>query len=265
MEGLTGRKGRRGSAAIERAIDLMAAVVRDDGATRLSDLAKGLGLPLPTAYRMVAAFERKGLLARGERGRYGAGLGLAELVPHIDAMTTLARASRPALRRLARGMGLTAHLGVLEADMVTYLVKEVGGSVSIFTREAMQLEAYCSGIGKVLLAHLQHAAREAYLAGGPFVPLTATTLTEPKALRAELNLVRARGYAIDREEIAEDLCCLAVPVRNMAGDVVAALSVSGAPTLVGAGGLNHQVGLLSDCANRIGRRLGAHSRQERAI
>ena len=144
---------------------------------------------------MVAAFERGGLVVRGERGRYGAGLGLAELSAlYRQAGRFLARAGRPELRRLAREMKRTAHLGVLEADaMVTYLVKEAAGNMPIFTREMLQLEAYCTGVGKVLLAHLDDSAREIYLAGGPFVSLTDNTLTDPGLLRAELDYPFARS------------------------------------------------------------------------
>ena len=73
---------------------------------------------------------------------------------------------------LAKRTGLTVHLGVFEGDMVTYLVK-AAGVTDVLTQEGMQLEAYCSGIGKVLLAFLPLDEREQYLAGGPFVRLTA--------------------------------------------------------------------------------------------
>jgi IclR family transcriptional regulator, acetate operon repressor len=90
----------------------------------------------------------------------------------------------------------------------------------------MQLEAYCSGIGKVLLAHLPKAACEDYLAAGPFVALTSRTIVDPDLLRAELANVRHQGFAVDNHEVAEDLRCIAVPLRRPDGEVVAAVSVS---------------------------------------
>ena len=94
----------------------------------------------------------------------------------------------------------------------------------------MQLEAYCSAIGKVLFAHLPEAERERYLAGGPFVPLTARTIVDPARLRGELDAIRICGFAIDDEEIAPGLRCMAVPLRNSDGAVQAAISVSQALT-----------------------------------
>ncbi len=110
--------------------------------------------------------------------------------------------------------------------MTTYLVKEGDADSASFTREDMQLESYCSGIGKVLLAHLSEADQERYLSGGPFVPLTPNTIVDPHQLRDHLRKVRALGYAIDDSEIAPELTCMAVPVLKSDRSVRLALSAS---------------------------------------
>jgi len=110
--------------------------------------------------------------------------------------------------------------------MVTYLVKEKGLEADLFTEERMQLEAYCSAVGKVLLANLPEAELAAYLANGPFVALTGRTLAEPAAIRAEVEEVRRSGVGFDRCEIREDLFCMAVAVRGAEGNVVGAISLS---------------------------------------
>ncbi len=110
--------------------------------------------------------------------------------------------------------------------MVTYLLKAGRAAQTVFTREGTQLEAYCTGIGKVLLAALPVAAREEYLKSGPFIPLTANTLTDLHELRSELIDVGERGYAEDNAEMDSDLRCLAVPVRLGEGEVIAAVSIS---------------------------------------
>lgn len=214
----------RGTQALDRALALFAALLRDRGRHALSEIAEAQGLPVSTAHRLVAAFERHRLISRATRGRYVAGLGLLELAP--DRRHILAEASRPVLRRLAKAEKRTAHLGILEADMVTYLVKEAGGPASVFTREMIQFEAYCTGIGKVLLAGLEPQLRERYLAGGPFVRLTPTTITDPAELRRHLAEIAARGYAIDDAEMADGLHCVAVPVRDANRRVIAAISLS---------------------------------------
>jgi hypothetical protein len=90
----------------------------------------------------------------------------------------------------------------------------------------MQLEAYCSGIGKVLLANLPDAERAAYLATGPFVALTARTICDAGELGRVLETVRAQGFATDLGEVVEDLACVAVPLRRPGGEAIAAISIT---------------------------------------
>ncbi len=213
-----------GAQALDRALALFALVMKDRGRTPLAALAARLDIPVSTAHRLMAAFERQRLITRSARGRYVGGMGLAELMP--DRRAVLIQACRPLLRRLAKAQRRTAHLGVLEADMVTYLVKEHGGGTPVFTREMMQLEAYCTGIGKVLLAGLDTAAQDRYLAGGPFPRLTAKTLTDPAALRHSLGDIARQGHALDDAEMADNVHCVAVPVRDGRGRVIAAISLS---------------------------------------
>jgi DNA-binding IclR family transcriptional regulator len=110
--------------------------------------------------------------------------------------------------------------------MVMYTVKEGHPVDRLFTREGTQLEAYCSAVGKVLLAHLSEDEREAYLATGPFVALTDATITSAPELRTHLAEVRAGGCAIDNREIAPDLVCVAVPVVWPDTSVRAAISLA---------------------------------------
>jgi DNA-binding IclR family transcriptional regulator len=165
------------------------------------------------------------MLVRAGNGRYAPGPRLGALARQCLTAPLIA-AARLKLRRMARQLGATAHMGILEDAMVTYLVKEHGGGPELLTRENNQLEAYCSGLGKVLLAHLSQDDRENYLASGPFVALTSKTITDPAALRAELLNIRRQDYARDNAEVDDRLFCLAVPVRDLAGEVRCAISIS---------------------------------------
>ena len=218
-----------GAAALEKALILFNRIVNDRGNTKLADLAANLALPRSTLYRLTAVLEGAGLIARLERGRYVAGLPLVDSLRGISVASQLARLCRPSLRRLAQTCGATAHLGVMENDMVTYLVKETASTAhaaAFFTRENSQLEAYCSAVGKVLLAWLPDAARVRYLDGAPFVPMTQRTLTDPRALQACLKAVRAEQFARDDGEISDDLYCLAVPLWTNVEPMIAAISLS---------------------------------------
>jgi DNA-binding IclR family transcriptional regulator len=217
------------TASLEKALTLFRRIARNRGATSLKELAADLDLPRSTLYRLVGTLQDFGFITRLSRGFYDIGLPLVESLNGVTASQHLAMLSRPALQELADLCGATAHLGVLENDMVTYLVKVTGENAAadaVFTRENAQLEAYCSGIGKVLLAGLPEASCAQYLATGPFVPLTDRTITDSNALRHCLALVRQEDFAQDDGEVADDLFCLAVPVRRGDGTVHAAISVS---------------------------------------
>jgi IclR family transcriptional regulator, acetate operon repressor len=216
----------KGSAAIDRALELFVALVERSGDQPLSAIAAGLGVPLSTAHRLMAPFLRRGLIVRTQPGRYVAGLGLSQLMPAAGGTFALASVARPIMKRLVRETQVDAHLGVLEDEMVTYVIKESGGRDSLFTREGVQLEAYCSAIGKILLAHSNQDYLDNYLSGDGFIALTRNTVTDPVILRRLLDRVRRDGFAVDAGEIVEDLNCVAVPVRDGTGAVIAAMSLS---------------------------------------
>jgi IclR family acetate operon transcriptional repressor len=212
--------------ALERALQLFGVIVRDSGRTPLSSLSTGIGLPVSTAYRFVVTLLGHGLVQRARRGHYIGGPALSELSECAARAASIGETARPSLRMLSRRTHAAAHLGVLEGEMVTYVVKEDGGSGGIFTQEGAQLEAYCSAIGKVLLAELDAEEREAYLGSCPFVALTANTITDPDAIRSELARVREQGFAVDNGEVASDLFCVAAPIRGHSGAIEAAVSIS---------------------------------------
>lgn len=243
-----------GAASLEKALELLKRVVRDDGETPFTHFAGELGLPSSTAHRLLRTLEQHGLIVRISRGHFIGGLELANLVGMSDIHRVLIRVSRPILKKLADALKLTAHLGVLEDDMVTYLLKEDGGRKLAFTREGMQLEAYCSGIGKMLLSSLDKKKLEAYLSNGPFVALTSRTLTEPNVLRRELVQISHSRFSIDDGEVFDGLKCLAMPVFGFDGHAIAAVSVSGSIDELDKWGCNGQNALVK-CVRLIEKRI----------
>ncbi len=213
-------------AALDRSLAMLEAVLADKEGRSVGAIGAGLGLPKATAHRQVKTLLDAGYLCRLANGRLVAGQRLLALMQLVDTRQIVIAAAAPVLHRLAARLCCVAQLGTLENDMVTYRVKTGQEAGDFFTRVGFQLEAYCTGIGKVLLAHLPEREREAYLATGPFPALTVHTVTDPGQLRAQLAQVRELGLARDNEEIAEGLFCIAVPIRATDGEVTAAISIS---------------------------------------
>ena len=209
----------------DKTLDVLEAVAALGGAS-LPEIQARVGLPMTTTYRIVATLAARGFVMRCGRGSYRLGAAALTLAGTTSEHDLLAVAARLPLRALARKVRSHCHLGVFDGGMVTYLVKQRHGSSRLPSVEGSQLEAYCSALGKVLLAGLPDDAVARYLGDGSLVALTANTIVDPAALLHELAQVRARGWAIDDEEIVEGLRCVAVPLRRPTGEVVAAISVS---------------------------------------
>jgi len=232
------------SKTVEKALSLFTLILEDGGARSLSALAQDTPLPLATAYRIARSLERSGFIVREQPGRYLAGSAFFNLASASSFTDVLRRVSRPYVNELARTAKQTAHVGVFESDMVTYLVKVGHGRQETISREGMQLEAYCSGVGKALLAFLPEEERRRYLAGGPFVKLTKNTIVEANRLSTCLEEVRDRGYAVDNAEMCDDLVCVAMPIRAGGRGVCAAVSLSAPSNLMNRNFLDKNLALL---------------------
>ena len=203
------------------------------GSISVAELSAALSIPAATVYRHVTALQRAGLVRRTKQGRIEPGLSLLERFDAPAFRATLTERARSLVEQLSERFELTAHLGVFDNEMVTYLVK-AGATDTLFTVENKQLDGYCSGLGKVLLAHLPEHEIDAYLAAEPFPPLTQNTITTASALRIELRKIAADGFALDRQEFDEAVFCVAVPVHGPSGNTTAALSLSGLPEVFSA-------------------------------
>ena len=210
----------------ERSLTMLEAILSDRGRSSVAAVARAEGIPVASAHRQVATLAASGYLITMPGGKYVAGPRLLRLLRGIDERQIIADLAIPRLDELAGELNTVVHLGTLENGMVTYRVKTGRGSAELFTQVGMQLEAYCSGIGKVLLAHLPEFDRESYLANGPFPALTSNTITDPAELRLKLQQVRAEGFGLDQGEIMEGVYCAAVPVLNESGSAQVAISAT---------------------------------------
>ena len=192
-----------------------------------SELSRRAGLPEASGYRLIQTLEEIGAVVRGERGRYRPGLLLVSLSQNVAIAECLREAARETMTALARKLNVTAHLGILEGGMVTYVAKfNTPTSIVTHTRPGAQLEPYSSGLGKVLLSALPQSELDNFTLEGELVALTPHTITDRAVLLTELEAVRRKGFAIDDRESRADLCCVAVPIRDNENRIIAAMSAS---------------------------------------
>ncbi len=214
-----------GESVLTRAVRILAAFGPDERSLRVSDIAVRTGLPVPTASRLVAEMVRHGLLARDPDRRVRIGVRLWELAMRASPTLSLREAAMPFLEDVHAVVGHHAQLGVLDGTEVLFVERlSAPGAVVNYTRIAGRLPLHASSSGLVLLAHAAAEVQEAVLAA-PLVTYTPYTISTPGWLRRVLADVRRDGYAYCPGFIHEEALGVAVPVRDGARRVVAALSV----------------------------------------
>ena len=216
-----------------------------------------LGLPSSSCHHLIATLCQVGALqARADRG-YVLGLRLFELGSIAANQRQLNELALPALKQLAQDVQLTCHLGVREGDEAVYLLKVEGlREIRVNTWVGKRLSLHSSSLGKVLLAWLPPAELDAVLARHDWQQKTAATLVDADAFRAHLRQVKARGWAVDDQEDLANIRCVAAPVRDARGDVVAALSAVGTILDIAAERVAPLAEQISETARQLSRQLG---------
>ena len=214
---------------LDRALAALDVLANGSKECSLAELCSALKLHKSTVHRLMMVLERHRLVDKNpETGRYRLGLKLFEFGSKAIAAVDLRRHARPCLDRLQREFGETVFFCILDEGQVLYLEKvESQQSVRTDCMVGSRASAYCTALGKAMLAELSEAEISEIIRRWGLKPVTPNSITTPAALRSELKEIRARGYAIDNEEREEGLRCVGAAVRGHSGKLIAAISVSG--------------------------------------
>ncbi len=214
---------------LDRAVSILNAIAARQDDLSVADLCSQLKLHKSTVHRLIMVLEGHRLVTRNpENGRYRLGLKLFELGSKAIGSLDLRERSRPHLTRLLQETRETVHLCILDLGDVVYLEKmEPERSMRTASRVGVRHAAYCTAVGKAMMAELPERELDALLDQIELKPITSRTITSPNVFRAELKRIRSRGYALDDEEIEEGLRCVGAAVRDHSGRAIAAVSMSG--------------------------------------
>ena len=223
------------------------------------EISKKLSLPMSTVHRLIKTLEMLGLLEQEPfTGRYHIGLKTFELGSLYFHQTSLRAEAFPLLQELARKTNETVHLSVLDEGEIVFIEKiDSSHGIGMLSRVGRRAPAHATASGKVLLAHLPEKEREGFLVRKKLKRCTERTVTAPQRLRGELIKVAAQGYSLDEEENERGIRCVAAPIWDHSGTVVASISVSGpAHRLTRGRILQDLVPQVKDTAGHISQRLG---------
>ena len=214
---------------LDRALAALEILANRDGECSLVNLCTEMKLHKSTVHRLAMVLEQHRLVDKNpDTGRYRLGLRLFEFGSKAIATLDLRGRARPYLDRLQRQFGETVFFCILDDGQVFYMEKvESQQSVRTACTVGSRAPAYCTAVGKAMLAELAEPEVGEVIRRWGLKAVTANTITKATALRAELRAVRSRGYAIDDEEKEVGLRCVSAAVRGHSGKLFAAMSVSG--------------------------------------
>jgi len=243
--------------SVVRALDVMGALGKAREPMTLAAVARQVGMHPTTTLRMLESLRVRNMV-RYDGGRYEVGPATLELGRSFLCQISISRFAYEAVEALAARVDETASVGVLDEGQVLYIAiargqRELGIESVPYARHPL----YCTALGKALLADLPPQRVKALLGPSPFERLTANTITDAGRWQAELAKMAALGYAIDDEERRPGVLCIAAPVRDHDGKVVAAISVSGPAFRMRRTGLGALAQAVMEAARTTGEKLGA--------
>jgi DNA-binding IclR family transcriptional regulator len=224
-----------------------------------------LGVHKSTALRILQTLETERFVRKTGAGTYVLGSGLIELSELALGSMDLRQFAAGHLRQLQQQTGHTVHLAQLTGDEIVYIDKvdsPAFDAVKLPSRVGRAVSIYASAVGKVILAHIAREERDRLLAHVEFKQHTDTTFADRESLEAELVRVRERGWATDNGEHDAYVMCVAVPIRDSRGQVIAAVSITAIEVIATLEQLKEKLPLLLNTAALISKELGYVSESE---
>ncbi|GHH84141.1 transcriptional regulator [Streptomyces sulfonofaciens] len=216
--------------AVTRALDILELFLDGDGTLSAPEIVRKLQLPRTTVHELVTTLVARSYLVPlpDTPGRYRLGVRPYQLGSRYAEQLDLAAEGRQVARLVAETCDETVHVAILEDTDVIYIAKvDSTHAVRMVSAAGRRLPAHCTSVGKMLLASLPEAELAARIPDDARLSaMTPNSITDPAALRTALVEIRARGTAVESRESNPDVSCVAAPVRDRSGRVVAALSIS---------------------------------------
>ena len=220
------------SQSLERGLAILSAFYSDRPLIGVSELSRELALSRSTAHRYIATLARLGYLQQDpDSKRYRLGPKVLDLGFSAINSMDVREISAPHLRRLSDETGHTVNLAILDGTDVVYIERcrtaQPGQrDIDLNLHVGARLPAYCTAMGKAILAFVPEDRREAIIERIDFVSRGPNTITDPAEFRAELERIRVSGFAVNDEELAYGLRSIAAPIQAHSGEVLAALNLA---------------------------------------
>lgn len=248
--------------SIDRALRILDLFDEYETELKITDISERMQLHKSTVHSLLKTLQSRNYIEQNvENGKYRLGMKLFERGNLVIRSLDIRTISKKYLIDLSVKTGNTVHLVILDGKEGIYIDKVEGSSATVlYSRIGRRIPVHCSAVGKALVAHKNGVELNEILDGYVYKQHTPNTLTNENAFIAELEKVRSTGYAMDREENEPGITCLAVPIWDHSGSVVAAMSMSQHSASVNDDKMDRTVQMLKEAANKISIELGYEMR-----
>lgn len=217
--------------SIDRAANVLECFTKSKAELSLGEISEMLDINKSTLHGIISTLKDHDLIAQDVKTqKYRLGLGLLKFGAFVSESMDINKIAEPILTKLCNQLNETVHMCVLDNKDVVYIAKkESEQSIRIITNIGARIPAYCTGVGKAILAYKSDQTISNHLPE-KLESMTENTITDITSLKEELIRTKNQGYSIDNEEYVKGLFCIAAPIFDQNGDVKYAISTSG-PTM----------------------------------
>lgn len=216
--------------SVDRAITVLEELSKEKDGCGITYLSNVTGLAKSTVHRLLSTLMSRGYVEKTqETDKYQLGIRVLSLTTNLLERMDIRKIAKPYIEKLSERTGEVVHIGILDKDEVVYIdkVESPRSSIRMYSQIGKRAPLYCTGLGKILLSGLDDTTVESIIKEENMIKLTENTITSLDKLKEELIEIRENGFAIDEIEHEKDIRCIAAPIYDMKGKIVAAISVAG--------------------------------------
>lgn len=244
--------------SVQRALRILSFFSSKNPRLGITDISKRLKLPKPTVHGLMQTLHEEGFLQQDpETRKYALGLKIYELGTYLSATLKINQVGLGPARRLAENTRRMARVAIWDHSAALVTLNLFPHVHTGFQHHlGPRLPAYCTALGKSMLAFLPEETRMDFIEGTDFIPFTPATRTDKGLFREELRQVHFTGFATESEEYMNGMSCIAAPIRGSHGECVGAISISDSPTLLSGPDRENHTRELLVTAMEISRAMG---------
>ncbi|WHY68855.1 IclR family transcriptional regulator [Neobacillus sp. SuZ13] len=244
--------------SVDRALKILDLFDERERELTITEISKRMNLHKSTVHSLLKTLELHHYISQNEEnGKYLLGLKLIERGNMVVSNLDLRNIARKHLEWLSETTNLTIHLVILDGQEGVYLDKVEGSGVTVvYSRIGRRVPIHTSAVGKSLVATKTDSELDLLLDGYMYTRHTEKSIGSKEEFLAEIERARIAGYSIDNEENEPGIVCLAVPIKDYSGKVIAAVSVSIPAAKVNDETQNYYIRILKECSSKISHELG---------